>query len=188
MAAGVLPEGFVDSWALNLYHDGSEGIQPHLVSLSGPVSAVCGETLCHITGSEGQPLLVRLHVWICPSRCCQPRCCSLSCTYQGPRCRDWTELYAACQPAVPSTQPCSEAQLLSQLTGAACLIPDPTDVPECPACRMMAPGSSAPSPRCASSRRPACPLAPSCMGKLEGSELIEGTSRASCESSEAREV
>ena len=31
VAAGVLPEGFVDSWALNLYHDGSEGIQPHLV-------------------------------------------------------------------------------------------------------------------------------------------------------------
>ena len=28
---GLLPEGFVDSCALNMYHDGSEGIQPHMV-------------------------------------------------------------------------------------------------------------------------------------------------------------
>lgn len=25
----VVPEGFINSWALNMYHDGSEGIQSH---------------------------------------------------------------------------------------------------------------------------------------------------------------
>ena len=29
VAAGLLPADFVDSWALNVYHDGSEGIQSH---------------------------------------------------------------------------------------------------------------------------------------------------------------
>ena len=29
--AGVLSDGFVDSCALNIYHDGTEGIQPHMV-------------------------------------------------------------------------------------------------------------------------------------------------------------
>ena len=27
--AGLLPGGFLDAWALNIYHDGSQGIQPH---------------------------------------------------------------------------------------------------------------------------------------------------------------
>ena len=27
--AGLVPANFLDSWALNLYHDGSQGIQPH---------------------------------------------------------------------------------------------------------------------------------------------------------------
>lgn len=27
--AGILPPNFADSWALNVYHDGSEGIQSH---------------------------------------------------------------------------------------------------------------------------------------------------------------
>ena len=27
--SGLLPIGFVNSWALNMYHDGSEGIQSH---------------------------------------------------------------------------------------------------------------------------------------------------------------
>ena len=27
--AGLVPAGFGDSWALNMYHDGSQGIQPH---------------------------------------------------------------------------------------------------------------------------------------------------------------
>lgn len=25
----IVPEGFINSWALNMYHDGSEGIQSH---------------------------------------------------------------------------------------------------------------------------------------------------------------
>ena len=29
VAAGVMPQGFADSWAVNVYHDGSEGIQSH---------------------------------------------------------------------------------------------------------------------------------------------------------------
>lgn len=36
VACGLLPEGFVDSCALNMYHDGSEGIQ-----VWGP-GATCG--------------------------------------------------------------------------------------------------------------------------------------------------
>ena len=27
--AGLVPAKFLDSWALNMYHDGSQGIQPH---------------------------------------------------------------------------------------------------------------------------------------------------------------
>ena len=27
--AKLVPKGFLDSWALNMYHDGSQGIQPH---------------------------------------------------------------------------------------------------------------------------------------------------------------
>ncbi len=27
--AKLVPKGFLDSWALNIYHDGSQGIQPH---------------------------------------------------------------------------------------------------------------------------------------------------------------
>ena len=27
--AGLVPAGFLDAWALNMYHDGSQGIQPH---------------------------------------------------------------------------------------------------------------------------------------------------------------
>ena len=26
---GIVPQGFINSWALNMYHDGSEGIQSH---------------------------------------------------------------------------------------------------------------------------------------------------------------
>ena len=29
VTAGVMPKDFVDSWAVNVYHDGSEGIQSH---------------------------------------------------------------------------------------------------------------------------------------------------------------
>ena len=29
VTAGLLPRGFLNSWALNMYHDGSEGIQSH---------------------------------------------------------------------------------------------------------------------------------------------------------------
>ena len=29
LEAGLVPAKFLDSWALNMYHDGSQGIQPH---------------------------------------------------------------------------------------------------------------------------------------------------------------
>ena len=39
--AGLLPAGFIDSCALNLYHDGSEGIQPHMVRCPTLIPDIC---------------------------------------------------------------------------------------------------------------------------------------------------
>lgn len=106
MQAQVLSPGFVDSIALNIYHDGSEGIQVRLgrvwvcgvgADVGQQGLASCGRRACY--ASDGWPVLPMLRRCVAISRAIRTPCratTTMPTASSSPSCRSACEHCTFC--------------------------------------------------------------------------------------------